>query len=142
MRYIALVIPGDPTAYESGVMPSVELMNEMGKFNEELAKAGVLLGLDGLHPTSRAKRINFSGAKPVVTDGPFAEAREVIGGYWIWKVGSEAEALDWAKKAPMEKNATIELRRIFEPEDFGAEIAASEHKLMDQVEKNNQRANG
>ena len=141
MRYLALVIPGDPTAYQSGEMPSAELMNEMGKFNEELAKAGVLLGLDGLHPTSRAKRIKFSGSKPVVTDGPFAEAREVIGGYWIWQVKSEAEALEWAKKAPMERNATIELRRIYEPEDFGAEVAANEHKLMSEVEKNKQRTN-
>lgn len=116
MRYLMLVVLPKDHVSERGAMPDPEAISRMTKFNEELAKAGVLLALDGLHPTSAGWRIK-GGA---VTDGPFAETKEVVGGYWIIKVDSPEEALEWARKAPM-TDETIELRRIFDMEDFPEE---------------------
>ncbi len=123
-----LVILPSGNAYEKGAMPDAETVAHMTKYNEELAKAGVLLGLDGLHPTSAGARIRKEAGRTIVTDGPFAETREVLGGYWLIRVGSHEEALDWAKRAPIGEE-TIELRRIFDLEDFPADVqtaAASE----------------
>jgi hypothetical protein len=107
---------------EAGVMPSREILEEMGKFNEELAKAGVLLAADGLHPTSKGKRVRFSGQQRTVVDGPFAETKELIAGFWLWQVNSMEEAVDWLKRAPFDGGTEVEIRPIFEAEDFGAEL--------------------
>ena len=106
---------------EAGIMPSQKLLADMGKFNEELVKAGVLLAADGLHPSSRGKRVSFSGEKRIVTDGPFAETKELIAGYWIWQVRSMEEAVEWVKRCPNPHvgESEIEIRRVFESEDFG-----------------------
>ena len=124
---------------EAGVMPSEQLMAEMGKFNEELVNAGIMLDGDGLHPSSKGKRIKFSGDKRTVVDGPFAETKELIAGYWVWKVNSMEEAVDWAKRCPnpMGEEGEIELRPFFEAEDFGAEftpeLRAQEERLRAQI---------
>jgi hypothetical protein len=109
---------------EAGVMPSEELLTEMGKFNEELVKAGVMLAGEGLHPSSKGKRVRFSGDKRTVIDGPFTEAKELIAGYWMWQVKSMEEAIDWVKRCPnpMGVEGEIEIRPVFEMEDFGAEF--------------------
>jgi hypothetical protein len=106
---------------EAGVLPSRELLTEMGKFNEELVKAGVLLAADGLHPSSRGARVKFSGSKRTVIDGPFAETKELIAGFWLWQVKSLQEAIEWVKRCPNPTGADgeIEIRQVFEPEDFG-----------------------
>src|SRR5262245_13153289 len=108
---------------EAGVMPSEQLLSEMGKFNEELAKAGVLLAAEGLQPSSKGARIRFSGKKRTVVDGPFAETKELIAGYWLWKVKSKEEAIEWVKRCPnpMPGESEIEIRQVFEAEDFGPE---------------------
>ncbi len=109
---------------EAGVMPSRELLAEMGNFNEELLKAGILRSGDGLHPSSKGARIRFSGKNRTVIDGPFAETKELIAGFWIWEVKSKQEAIDWVKRCPnpTDEEGEIELRQIFEAEDFGAEL--------------------
>jgi len=109
---------------EAGVMPSMQLLTDMGKFNEELAKAGVLLAGDGLQPSSKGARVRFSGKKRTVVDGPFAETKELVAGFWIWQVKSKQEAIDWVKRCPnpMPGDSEIEIRQLFEPEDFGAEF--------------------
>jgi hypothetical protein len=109
---------------EAGVMPSQELLTEMGKFNEELIKAGVLLAADGLHPSSKGKRVRFSGDKRTVVDGPFTETKELIAGFWLWQVRSMEEAVEWVKRCPCphEGEGEIEIRPVFEMEDFGAEF--------------------
>src|SRR5262249_11276150 len=103
---------------EAGVLPSKELLTEMGKFNEELSKAGVLLVGEGLHASSKGARVRFSGGKRTVIDGPFAETKELVAGFWPWRVKSEQEAIDWLKRAPFE-DTEVEIRQVFEPEDFG-----------------------
>jgi len=105
---------------EAGVMPSQQLLAEMGKFNDELMKAGIMLAGDGLHPSSKGYRVRFSGKSRTVIDGPFAETKELIAGFWIWQVKSMEEAIDWVKRCPnpMLEDSDIEIRRIFEPEDF------------------------
>ena len=103
---------------EAGQMPSAKLLADMGKYNEELMKAGVMLAGDGLHPSSKGKRIRFSGAERTVTDGPFAETKELIAGYWIWRVQSMDEAVSWLKKAPFDGGTELEIRPLFEAEDF------------------------
>lgn len=126
---------------EAGVMPSTKLMTEMGNFNEELVKAGVMLAGDGLHPTSKAKRVAFDGAERKVIDGPFAETKELIAGFWIWKVASMDEALAWVKRCPNphDEGGLLEIRPIFEAEDFGAEytpeLRAQEDWMRDQLAK-------
>jgi hypothetical protein len=104
---------------EAGIMPSEKLLADMGKFNEELANAGVMLAGEGLHPSSKGKRVRFSGSKRTVIDGPFAETKELVAGFWLWKVKSLDEAVDWLKRAPFEDGAEIEIRPVFEAEDFG-----------------------
>lgn len=125
---------------EAGVMPSEKLIAEMGRFNEELVKAGVMLGGDGLTPSARGKRVNFSGGKRTVIDGPFAETRELVSGFWIWQVRSMDEALEWARRCPDPmpgEESTLELRPFFEPEDFGdaftPELQAREAKLRERI---------
>jgi hypothetical protein len=109
---------------EGGVMPSERLLTEMGKFNEELVKAGVMLAGEGLHPTSKGARVKFSGGKRTVIDGPFAETKELLAGFWIWQCKSKEEAIEWVKRCPNPHNeeTEVEIRQIFEAEDFGAEF--------------------
>jgi hypothetical protein len=109
---------------EAGVLPSQELLTEMGKFNEELVRAGVLLAGEGLQPSSKGARVKFSGEKRTVIDGPFAESKELIAGFWLWQVRSKEEAIEWVKRCPNPTGAEgeIEIRQVFEPEDFGANL--------------------
>ena len=118
---------------EAGVLPSPELLAAMGKFNEELVKAGVLLEAAGLHPSSKGKRVRFSGATRTVIDGPFAETKELIAGFWLWQVKSLEEALDWVKRCPNPhvQDGEIEIRPLFEPEDFAACDPTGEHRAAE-----------
>ncbi len=132
---------------EAGVMPSEELLANMGAFNDELVKAGVLLAADGLHPSSEGKRVRFSGGERTVVDGPFAETKELIAGYWIWQVKSMEEALEWVRRCPDPmpgEESEIELRSVFEAEDFGEELTpelrARDARLRAEVER--QRLSG
>ena len=122
---------------EAGVMPSTEILSKMMKFNEELVQAGVMLAGDGLHPSSKGKRVKFPGGKASVTDGPFAETKELIAGYWIWQVRSIDEAVEWIRRSPFGDGAEIEIRPIFDPEDFGAqltpELKEKDERLRQQV---------
>jgi hypothetical protein len=118
---------------EAGIMPSQEILTEMGKYNEELVKAGIMLAGEGLHPSSKGKRIKFNGSNRLVTDGPFAETRELIAGFWLWKVKSMDEAVEWLKRAPFDGGAELEIRRIFEMEDFGAEFTPELREQEDRV---------
>jgi hypothetical protein len=122
---------------EAGVLPSKELLTEMGKFNEELVKAGVMLAADGLHASSKGARVRFSEGKTTVIDGPFAETKELIAGYWIWQVKSLEEAIDWLKRAPFE-DTEVEIRQVFEAADFGdeftPELREQEERLREQVQ--------
>jgi hypothetical protein len=120
MRFMMFIYPG--VKEEADWTPSAEAVAAMSKYNEELTKAGVLLALDGLHPSSEGARISFADGKRVVTDGPFAETKELIGGYWIIQTKSKEEALEWAKRVPIGGDVVIELRRIFEMSDFPAEL--------------------
>lgn len=119
---------------EAGVPPDEEILTEMGKFNEELVKAGIMLAAEGLHASSKGARIRFSGTKRTVIDGPFAETKELIAGYWIWKVGSLAEAIEWTKRCPnpFPGESEIEIRQVFEADDFGAEFTP---ELREQEER-------
>ena len=128
---------------EAGAMPSQELLADMGTFNEELVKAGVMLAGEGLHPSSKGARVRFSGDKRIVTDGPFAETKELIAGFWIWQCKSKQEAIDWVKRCPNPMPNTepeIEIRQVFEAADFGAELTPElreqEDRLRSQIEKN------
>jgi len=129
---------------EAGVMPSERLLTEMGNFNEELVKAGVMLAGEGLHPSSKGKRIRFASGKTSVIDGPFSETKELIAGFWLWKVKSVAEAVEWVKRMPNPdgQDGEVEIRPVFEAEDFGAEFTpearAQEERLRAQIEKNQQ----
>ena len=116
---------------EAGVMPTEKLLTDMGKFNEELVKAGVMLAGEGLHPSSKGARVRFSGDKPSVIDGPFAETKELVAGFWLWQVKSMDEAIEWLKRAPFE-NTEVEIRPVFEAEDFGAEFTP---ELREQEER-------
>jgi hypothetical protein len=133
---VMVFIPGDANS-EAGNMPSPELVGKMMKFNEELVKAGVMLAGDGLTPTSKARRIRFSGSQRTVLDGPFAETKELIAGYWIWQVKSMEEAVEWLKRAPFDGGVEVTLRPIFDPADFGKELSpelrAKEEKLRAEV---------
>jgi len=124
---------------EAGVMPSQQLLTEMGKFNEELATAGVLLAAEGLHPSSKGARVRFSGGKRTVIDGPFAETKELVAGFWIWQVKSKKEAIEWLKRCPNPHNedSEIEIRQLFEADDFGAEFTP---QLREQEERLRARA--
>jgi len=124
---------------EAGVMPSTELLTEMGKFNEQLVKAGVMLSGEGLHPSSKGKRVRFDANKRTVIDGPFAETKELVAGFWIWRVKSLDEAVDWLKQAPFGGGEEVEIRPIFSPEDFGPaltpELREQEQRLRAQSEQ-------
>ena len=129
MRFMVFVKASKES--EAGVMPSADLLTAMGKFNDELAKAGVLLAADGLQPSSKGARVRFSGANRTVLDGPFAETKELVAGYWIWQVKSLAEAIEWVKRCPnpMPGDSDIEIRQIFEAEDLGPALAEAERNL-------------
>ncbi|MDH6134587.1 hypothetical protein P3T37_003991 [Kitasatospora sp. MAA4] len=138
MRFMMLVRANKDT--EAGVLPSPEMFEAMGKYNEELVKAGVLLAADGLQPSSKGARISFDGGRPTVTDGPFAEAKELIAGYWVIQVKSKEEAVEWASRVPFADGEALELRQVFEAGDFPEEIvtpeaAASEARLREELER-------
>src|SRR6266566_8710134 len=124
---------------EAGILPSTELLTNMGKFNEELVKAGVMLAGEGLQPSSKGKRITFTGAKPTITDGPFAETKELVAGFWIWQVRNIEEAVEWLKRAPFGGGEEVEIRPVFEADDFGAELTPElrqqEQRIRQQIEK-------
>jgi len=136
MRVMVLVKANKES--ESGVMPSEKMLTDMGNFNEELMKAGVMLAGEGLHPTSKAARVKFAGGKQIVIDGPFAETKELVAGYWLWQVKSMDEAIEWLKRAPFEETE-VEIRPLFEMEDFGAEftpeLREQEERLRAQMEQ-------
>jgi hypothetical protein len=125
MRFMMLMIPKGYEKAVPGVMPSAEQIATMMKYNESLTKAGVLLALDGLHPPAAGARVSFSGGKPTVTDGPFSEAKEAIGGYWMIQVKSKAEAIEWASRCPGSDNEVIEIRQVQEMSDFPPELLPS-----------------
>jgi hypothetical protein len=137
MRVMVLV-PADENS-EKGVMPDEQLLTEMGNFNEELVKAGVMLAGEGLHPTSKGARVRFDGDKRTVIDGPFAESKELIAGYWLWQVRDLDEAVEWIKRAPFGGGTQIELRPVFEMDDFGEaftpELREQEQRLRAQTEQ-------
>jgi hypothetical protein len=137
-----MVIVKATKASEAGQMPSQQLLTEMGKFNEELVKAGLMLAGEGLHPSSKGARVRFSGKNRAVIDGPFAETKELVAGFWLWKVSSLQEAIDWVKRCPNphEEECDIEIRPLFEVEDFGdaatPEVRERDARLRAQVEQN------
>ncbi len=137
MRVMVLVKASKES--EAGEMPSEEILAAMGKYNEQLVKAGVMLAGDGLHPTSKGKRVRFSGTQRTVIDGPFAETKELLAGYWLWQVKSIEEAVEWLKRAPFDGGTEIELRPVFEAEDFGKEytpeLRAQDAKLRADIER-------
>ena len=138
---ILVMVPGSKES-EAGEMPDTKLLADMGKFNDELVKAGVMLAGEGLHPSSKGARVKFSGEKRTVVDGPFIEAKELIAGFWIWQVGSKEEAIEWVKRCPNpmpDTESQIEIRPLFEAADFGAEftpeLREQEERLRAQIEK-------
>ena len=135
---VMVIVKGDKNS-EAGILPDKKLFEEMGKFNEQLAKAGVILAAEGLKPTSNGKRVKFSGATRTVIDGPFTESKEIIAGFWLWQVRSMEEAVEWLKRAPFDGGTEIELRPVFETEDFGdaltPEMKKQEERIRRQVGK-------
>ncbi len=133
---VMVIVKADRNS-EAGIMPSKEILTAMGKFNEELVKAGVMLAGEGLHPTSKGTRVKFSGGKHTITDGPFTESKELIAGFWLWQVRSMEEAVEWLKRSPFDGGTEIEIRQVFEAEDFGAEftpeLREQENRLRQQV---------
>ena len=140
MRFMIIIKASQDS--EAGVMPSQELLTAMGNYNEELVKAGIMLAGEGLHPSSKGARIKFSGEKRTVIDGPFIETKELIAGFWLWKVKSREEAIEWVKRCPnpMPGDSDIEIRQIFSAEDFGAEFTPEareqEERVREQAKKN------
>ncbi len=136
MRFMVIVKANKES--EAGVMPTEKMLADMGKYNEELVKAGVMLAGEGLHPTSKGARVRFSGGKPMVIDGPFAETKELVAGYWMWQVNSKEEAIEWLKRAPFDGDTEVEIRQVFEAEDFGAEftpeLREQEERLRSEIE--------
>ena len=136
MKVMVLVKADKDT--EAGVMPSEALLKAMGDYNEELSKAGIMLAGEGIHPSSKGKRVRFEGAKKTVIDGPFAETKELVAGFWIWRVKSIDEAVEWLKKAPFSGGAEVEIRPVFEAEDFGEaftpELRAQEDRIRAESE--------
>jgi hypothetical protein len=120
MRFMVIVKANKDS--EAGVLPDKKMLTEMGKFNEELSKAGVMLAGEGLQPSSKGVRVKFSGGKPTVIDGPFTETKELVAGFWLWQVKTKEEAIEWLKRAPFGGGTEVELRQVFEAEDFGAEF--------------------
>lgn len=130
MRVMVIVKANEDS--EAGVMPSEQILTDMGKYNEELVKAGVMLAGEGLHPSSKGKRVKFNGSNRLVTDGPFAETRELIAGFWLWKVKSMEDAVEWLKRAPFDGGTELEIRQVFEMEEFGDEFTP---ELREQEER-------
>ncbi len=120
MRFMVIVKANKDS--EAGILPSTEILTAMGKFNEELVKAGVMLAGEGLHPSSKGVRVRFSGGKHTVIDGPFAETKELVAGFWLWQVKSKQEAIEWLKRAPFGGGTEIEIRQVFEADDFGPQL--------------------
>ena len=143
MRFM-VIVKASPES-EAGKLPDERMLAEMGKFNEELVKAGIMLAGEGLHPSSKGARVRFSGQKRDVIDGPFAETKELIAGYWIWQVRSREEAIEWVKRCPnpMPGDSEIEIRQIFDADDFGAEFTPElrerEARLVQQMEANKKK---
>jgi hypothetical protein len=140
MRFMVMVKATKDS--EAGVMPNEQLLAEMGKYNEELAKAGIMKAGEGLQPSSKGARVKFSGAKRIVTDGPFAETKELVAGFWMWQCKSLAEAIEWVKRCPNpmpNEDSEIEIRQVFEAEDFGAEftpeLREQEERVRAEIEK-------
>jgi len=135
MRFMVIVKANKDS--EAGVMPSEQMLRDMGNYNEALVKAGIVLGMDGLHPSSKGTRVRFSGKQRTVIDGPFSETKELVAGFWLWQVRSKEEAIEWLKRAPFDDNTEIELRQVFEMEDFGAEftpeLRAQEKRLLKEI---------
>jgi hypothetical protein len=137
---VMVMVKASPSS-EAGIMPKEELLAAMGRYNEELVKAGVMLAGEGLHPSRRGKRVRFSGDKRSVIDGPFTETKELVSGFWLWQVKSIEEAVEWAKRCPnpMPEDSEIEIRPVFEAEDFGAELTpelrAQEEQLRAKIKK-------
>jgi hypothetical protein len=133
---VMVIVKADKDS-EAGVLPSRELLTAMGNFNEKLVKAGVMLAGEGLQPSSKGVRLKFSGNSRTVIDGPFTEAKELIAGFWLWQVKSKEEAIEWAKRAPFSGNAELEIRPLFEAEDFGEEftpeLRAQEDRLREEL---------
>ena len=131
MRFM-VIVKADKKS-EAGILPDQKLLAEMGKFNEELAKAGVMLAGEGLQASSKGARVKFDGSKRIVTDGPFAETKELIAGFWLWKVKSKQEAIEWLKRAPFGGGAEVEIRQIFEADDFGPALTPELRKKEEQI---------
>ena len=135
MRFMVIVKANKDS--EAGVLPSKEILTEMGKYNEKLAKAAVLLAAEGLQASSKGARVKFSGAKRTVIDGPFAETKELVAGFWLWQVKSKEEAIEWLKHAPFDGGTEVEIRQVFEPEEFGPsctpELMKKKERLRSQV---------
>src|ERR687887_679854 len=135
MRFMVIVKANKES--EAGVLPDRKILSEMGRFNEELSKAGVMLAGEGLQPSSKGKRVRFSGNERTVIDGPFAETKELIAGFWLWQVRSMDEAVEWLKRAPFDGGTEVEIRQVFEAEDFGAEftpeLREQEERLRQQI---------
>lgn len=138
---VMVIVKASPES-EAGEMPSTELLTEMGKFNEALVKAGIMLAGEGLHPTSRGARVRFDGKQRTVIDGPFGETKELVAGFWLWQVRTLDEAIEWIKRAPFDGGAEIELRPVFEAEDFGEaltpELREQEARLAADVQSRTQ----
>lgn len=137
MRFM-VIVKANPES-EAGEMPTKEMLTEMGNYNEELVKAGVMLAGEGLQPSSKGVRVKFDGAKRTVTDGPFAETKELIAGYWMWQVKSKEEAIEWLKRAPFKDGEEVEIRQVFEMDDFGDDFTP---ELREQEERIRQQAAG
>lgn len=131
MRFMVIVKASKES--EAGIMPSHDILAAMGKYNEELVKAGVMLAGEGLQPSSKGARIRFEGNKRTVTDGPFAETKELVAGFWLWQCQSKQEAIEWLKRAPFDGGTEVELRQIFEAEDFGAEFTPELREQEDRI---------
>jgi hypothetical protein len=139
MRFMVIVKASKDS--EAGVMPTEKLLTEMGKFNQELADAGVMLAGEGLHPTSKGARVKFAGGKTTVIDGPFAETKELVAGFWLWQVKSKEEAIAWLRRAPFEETE-VEIRQVFEAEDFGEEFTPELREQEDRIREKIQTLKG
>ena len=141
MRFMVIVKASKES--EAGILPDEKILTAMGKYNEELMKAGVILAGEGLHASSKGSRVKFSGKDRIVTDGPFPETKELIAGFWLWKVSSKEEAIEWLKRAPFDGGTEVEIRQVFEPEDFGpaltAEVREQEERMRAQLDQHTKR---
>jgi hypothetical protein len=141
MRFMVIVKASKES--EAGILPDEKILTAMGKYNEELMKAGVILAGEGLHASSKGARVKFSGKDRIVTDGPFPETKELIAGFWLWKVNSKQEAIEWLKRAPFDGGTEVEIRQVFEPEDFGPaltpEVREQEERMRAQLDQHTKR---